>query len=172
MRSLFDNLPDTNPAPAPPARPVVALPSVAGVVRLLATARENGLQYPKLWLQLPDETPVRITVAGDKSRTPGFLMLTDGGPFGSNRFFGKISPRGQLELYRDGEAVRADLVPLLERLACEPAKVAAEFGHVTGNCCFCARKLADERSTAIGYGQTCAKKFGLPWGHVKFKVTP
>lgn len=145
-------------------RPTVALPDVAGIVQLLGHARDGGLKWPKLWLQLPDGTPIRITVAGPASRTPGFLMLTDGRPFGANSFFGKISPRGALELFADGNQRREDLVPLLSRLALEPAKVAAEFGHLTGNCCFCARKLADERSTLIGYGKTCAQKFGMPWG--------
>jgi hypothetical protein len=157
---------------ARPAPVVHKLPSVAGVVALLATAQAAGLKYPKLWLQLPDTTPLRISVAGAGSRTPGFLMLTDGGPFGDNRYFGRISPAGQLEIGRDGGAVQAQLVPLLEQLAADPAKVAADFGHLTGNCCFCARKLADERSVAVGYGQTCAKKFGLRWGAPRAAAPP
>lgn len=156
MPSLFDT---------PRAAPALhTLPSVAGVVALLNVAKAAGLKFPKLWLQLPDGTPLRISVAGDRSRTPGFLMLTDGGPFEDNRYFGRISPAGDLELGRDAPRVKDQLVALLERLAANPAQVAADFGHLTGNCCFCARKLADERSTAVGYGQTCAKKFGLPWG--------
>ena len=145
-------------------RETVALPSVAGVVQLLARAREAGLKFPKLWLRLADGTDLRIHVATSQSRTPGFLMLTDGGGYGNNKFFGKISPNGVLELYREGEQRRAELVPLLVRLAEEPARVAAEFGHLTGHCCFCALKLSDSRSAGVGYGQTCAKRFGLPWG--------
>ncbi len=159
MASLFDQ--PRGPRPAPELH---ELPSVAGVVALLNVAKTAGLQFPKLWLQLPDATPLRISIAGEASRTPGYLMLTDGGPFGSNRYFGRISPLGVLELGRDAPPVRDALVDLLSRLARDPAKVAADFGHLTGNCCFCNRKLNDERSVTVGYGQTCAKKFGLPWG--------
>lgn len=158
MAGLFDT------PRAPRVLDLYRLPSVTGVVDLLGVAQANGLKFPKLWLQLPDATPVRISIAGERSRTPGYLMITDGEPFGVNRYFGRISPRGELELGRDAPPVRAALVELLEKLAANPAQVAADFGHLTGNCCFCARKLADDRSVFVGYGQTCAKKFGLPWG--------
>lgn len=149
-----------------PPRESVALPSVTGVVELLLRAKAAGLQYPKLWLQFADESPLRISVAGEQSRTPGFLMLTDGEPFGMNKFYGRISPAGALELGRDSGARREELVALLTRLAREPEKVAAEYGHLTGHCCFCSRRLSDDRSISVGYGQTCARKFGLPWGAV------
>lgn len=151
-------------------RESVALPSVAGVVALLRTAQDNGLKFPKLWLAFADGGDLRITIAGTTSRTPGFLMLTDGRPFGENCFYGRISPAGELELGRDAGGRRDELVPLLERLASEPAKVAAEYGHLTGNCCFCSRKLSDDRSIAVGYGSTCAKKFGLAWGKASDRV--
>lgn len=41
---------------------------------------------------------------------------------------------------------------------------AAEFGHVTGACVFCGRKLTDERSISVGYGPVCAENQHLPWG--------
>lgn len=148
-------------------REQIALPSVAGVVALLKVAQSNGLQYPKLWLQFADGGALRISIAGAQSRTPGFLMLTDGEAFGSNRFYGRISPAGQLELGRDAGERRDELVALLSRLAAEPAQVAAEYGHLTGHCCFCARKLSDAPSIAVGYGPICARKFGMPWGERK-----
>jgi Family of unknown function (DUF6011) len=148
---------------APAATPV-AVGSMSGVVQLLGRAKAAGLKFPKLWLQFPDGRPLRITVAGERSRTPGFLMLSDGESFGSNLYFGRISPDGRLEIGRDGFAVQAQLVALLERLAADPAGVAAEFGHLTGHCCFCSLALKDERSVAVGYGPTCAQKFGVPWG--------
>lgn len=44
------------------------------------------------------------------------------------------------------------------------AEQAARFGHVTGCCVFCTRKLTDERSIEVGYGPRCAEREGLPWG--------
>lgn len=150
-----------------PPRESVALPSVTGVVNLLAHARDKGLKFPKLWLQFANRDPLRIHVAGERSSTPGYLMLTDGAGFPDNQYYGRIAPTGALEIGRDGHARKHELVPLLERLACEPAKVAAEYGHMTGNCCFCSRGLNDARSTEVGYGPVCAEKFGLPWGETK-----
>ncbi|MGH3499749.1 MAG: DUF6011 domain-containing protein [Nocardioidaceae bacterium] len=44
------------------------------------------------------------------------------------------------------------------------AEAAARFGQVTGQCVFCFRKLTDERSITVGYGQVCATHNHLPWG--------
>lgn len=43
---------------------------------------------------------------------------------------------------------------------------AQRFGRITGRCVFCSRKLTDERSITVGYGQICAAREGLPWGEV------
>lgn len=42
---------------------------------------------------------------------------------------------------------------------------AIEYGRETGVCQFCARELKTEESKARGYGPTCAKNNGLPWGN-------
>lgn len=142
----------------------VLLPSMLPVVQLLDGARQKGLRWPKLWLQLPDGTPVRINVAGEQSRTPGYLMLTDGKPFGSSLFFGRISPSGALELGRDTTPERREpLLQLLNSLSRDPAGTAAAFGHVTGSCTFCGLPLSDKRSIEVGYGPTCAQKYAMPW---------
>jgi hypothetical protein len=147
------------------------LPSMVGIVAMLDRAKATGLKFPKLWLQLPDGSPLRITVAGEKSKTPGYLTLTDGEAFRSGRYFGRISPEGRLEIGRDGDEVGPALVEILTRLANDPAGVAAEFGHLTGHCCFCSLKLQDERSVTVGYGPICAEKFGVPWGEKPTKPT-
>jgi hypothetical protein len=119
------------------------------------------LKWPKVRLQLADGSPLVLSVAGPASKAPGQVNLTDGGPFGRNVFYGRVSPAGVADL-RDLPA-RNEVVGVLRRLASEPEKVAAEYGKLTGNCCFCNRELSDERSTAVGYGPVCADHFGLPW---------
>ena len=58
-----------------------------------------------------------------------------------------------------------DAVMAQVRAACEnPAKIAAQYGHDTGNCSFCSKELTDNRSLSVGYGPICAGKYGLPWG--------
>jgi hypothetical protein len=153
--------------PAAPAATPIQLTGMQGVVALLTRARENGLKFPKLWLKIyPEENSMdlRITVAGERSKTPGYLVLTDGESFGNNRYYGRISPAGQLTFGRDAGEVKGGLVKILTRLGDDPVGVAAEFGRLTGHCCFCSLQLSDERSTAVGYGRICAGRFGLPWG--------
>lgn len=59
----------------------------------------------------------------------------------------------------------SDAVMAQVRSACEnPAAVAAQYGHETGNCSFCSKELTDNRSVSVGYGPICAEKYGLPWG--------
>ena len=38
---------------------------------------------------------------------------------------------------------------------------AAQHGHETGHCCFCNKKLDDEKSVTLGCGPVCAKNYGL-----------
>lgn len=61
----------------------------------------------------------------------------------------------------------SDAVMAQVQAACvNPAGVAAEYGHETGNCSFCSKELTDNRSLSVGYGPVCADKFGLPWGRI------
>jgi hypothetical protein len=146
----------------------IELPPMKAVIDLIQGARNRGLKWPKLWLRLPDGTPIRINIAGDQSRTPGYLMLTDGKPYGSSQFFGRISPAGDMEPGRDGSPEqRRELVTLLQGLATDPARTAAAYGHMTGHCTFCGLPLTDSRSVDVGYGPTCAQKFGMPWNASK-----
>jgi len=163
MRDLFQQQTPRAPAVLPPSAPTARI-NVVGVIDLLGRAKANGLKYPKLRLQLPDGTKVQVAIAGERSRTPGFVMLTDGGKYPDNLYFGRISPAGQLDIGRDGHTRADALVQLLVRLSFNPAKVAADYGHLTGHCCFCRLQLNDARSTTVGYGPICAEKYALPWG--------
>lgn len=40
----------------------------------------------------------------------------------------------------------------------------AECSKAANTCCYCGAELSDETSKALGYGQTCAKRWGLTWG--------
>lgn len=52
----------------------------------------------------------------------------------------------------------------LRRLWESPVSFLAECSKDMGRCCYCNQPLEDPRSKRIGYGQTCAKRWGLPWG--------
>lgn len=148
------------------------LPDAKGVVSMLERARQRGTRFPKLWLQLSDKTPVRITIAGERSRNAGHLQITDGRRYPDNQYFGHIAPDGKFEHGRDFPKVRETLTALLRALASDPEAVASQYGHMTGRCCFCDRALDDARSVTVGYGPVCAEKYGLAWGGWNASASP
>lgn len=79
---------------------------------------------------------------------------------GNNRLAGKVWT-GRSYQYRQGAV----------NIAAMGAKItaaeAAAFGATTGVCIACAKQLTDGRSTEVGYGPVCAKKYGWPWGDAK-----
>jgi len=131
-----------------------------GLTSFLNRAKSAGLKHPKVKLQDADGNPVRLHVAGDRSRTPGAIQITDGGPYGDNKYFGRIH-EGQ---FRAGRDITDGVIEVINALVEDPEGVASEYGKLTGECCFCSRPLSDEKSTAVGYGKVCSKKYGLPWG--------
>ena len=150
---------------AGPAEPVTLdVGDFAGVIALFAKAKQH-LKYPRVRLQLPDGRPLVLTLAGPGSSRAGWVTMTDGRPFGENLFYGRVSPAGDWEMGQAIDEIIGDAVAeLLHRLAADPEQVASSYGKLTGCCCFCTSQLSDPKSTAVGYGPVCAKRWGLPWG--------
>lgn len=149
----------TSPAPAR------VIGDFSGVYALFQRAAKH-LKYPKVRLQTELGTPLQLYVSGERSRVPGVVNVVEVGVERERaRWFGRVTQTGEWQ--QNGKLSQEDLVPvgkLLTRLAADPSGVASEYGRLTGNCCFCYRKLDDERSTAVGYGPQCAGRYGLPWG--------
>ena len=132
----------------------------AGILALFAGAAAR-LKFPKVtFVALPGIGTLKLQRAAS-GRNAGGINLTDGRPFGENRFFGAITPTGE---FRPGRDVPEALREFLARLASDPATVAGEYGKGSGNCCFCCKDLTDNRSVTVGYGPICAGHYGLPWG--------
>lgn len=132
------------------------------IVTMLAGAREKGLKFPKIRLQVNGQQ-VCFSLAGDRAKQPGSINVTDGGSYGDNKWFGRITVDGT---FTPSSSCRDDVKALVLAFAADPAKVAAESGALTGNCSFCNKALTDERSVEVGYGKVCSDRFGLPWGVV------
>jgi hypothetical protein len=131
------------------------------VAEFLAAAKPK---FPKIRLQLEDKRPIVLSVAGPDASCPGTINITDGGPYGSNIWYGRVSRDGKwTRSNKVDQSTMTSLVTLLTALGNDPAGVAASYGHLTGHCCMCNRPLSDERSTRMGYGSTCAKKWNLPY---------
>jgi len=130
------------------------------VVDMLRRAADAQKRAPNIVLER-DGQRVQLRLAGERSSQPGAVNVTDGRPYGQNQWFGRINPDGRFTASRTCTPV---VRQLLLDLAADPAAVAGQHGVATGSCCFCSRELSDKRSRSVGYGQTCAGKFGLPWG--------
>ena len=149
----------TNKAVAPSPEPTEML-EVAGIISLIKTASEK-LKYPKIRLTTESGQKVVLGLAGERSKYNGSVMITDGGPFGSNLFFGRINPDGG---FVPSGKITEEITNLLKMFAADPAGVGAMIGRRTGHCCFCYRGLDTKESLAVGYGPVCAEKYQLPWG--------
>jgi hypothetical protein len=142
-----------------------ALPATANIGDLLKVIAlfdraAQHLKYPKVILACGDKA-VKLSIAGERAKVPGSVTVAGASP--DKPWFGRITRDGVFHASRTAETV-PNLVEHLRAFAREPAAVAAAYGHLTGHCCFCARRLDDERSTKVGYGPICATHFGLPWG--------
>ncbi len=133
------------------------------IVDLLEQAKLT-LNYPKLQLTTPQGHAVVLKLAGDKSKWPGSVTITDDRSYPGNTWYGRIGEDGT---YHEGFANSfdtGDVVAFLEDLNADTVGVIAAHGLQSGSCCMCNRELTDERSTHVGYGPVCAKSWGLPWG--------
>lgn len=143
------------PAEEPEA---VQLPEI---VALLARAREAGLKWPKIRLQTQAGDRVVLSLAGERAREPGSVNVTDGGPYGDNVWYGRISTGGA---FTPSRKATEEITALLEAFNGDPAGTGAIHGAMTGCCSFCGRELTTRESVGAGYGPVCAEKWGLPWG--------
>ena len=145
----------------------VNIGDLAGILAIFATAGKH-LKHPKITLSVPalDET-IRISVAGPNAKVPGSLNVTSmtrKAQNGWDLFYGRVNLDGTFESFK---SEGAEIAKRLAEFAAEPARMAAEHGKLTGNCCFCHLPLGrgkDKRSVAVGYGPDCAEHYGLPWG--------
>lgn len=149
------------PAEATPAATDVG--DVRGIVDLLERARKH-LKHPAVIVRAMDRD-MRLNIAGPSAKVPGSINVCSTGSFGDREWYGRVTRDGKFEPSRKFDQRTQSAVALaLKAMADDPAKAAAEYGHLTGVCCFCNTALTDERSTAVGYGPVCAKHYGLPWG--------
>lgn len=145
----------------------VNLGKFTGVYKLFEKA--SSLKWPKLNLATFDnQYPVGLSVAGVKAKCPGTINVTDGKPFGENKWYGRIDAEGHFELsspYKDTPEMM-EIIGLLRMLSKDAHETAVKCGKMSGYCTFCNRPLKYDKSVAVGYGEKCAKNWGL---HDKWK---
>jgi hypothetical protein len=95
-------------------------------------------------------------LAKDHNRYPRQIYMTGLG----DTYYGRIDDRGYVI---GGKDLTKDITDVLRELEGDPQKYAAEYGKLTGRCCFCRSKLTTDPSLRMGYGETCAKNYRLPY---------
>lgn len=135
--------------------------TLGGLISMFENAAQK-LKYPAIVLQTTSGEEVRLSRAGTGSKNPGCIYVKTPMSIG---YAGKVDPEGNFFPVRAVEdSLKSELAYLLREMARHPAETAAKHGKLTGKCCFCNTSLTDEKSTAVGYGPTCAKHYNLPWG--------
>jgi len=138
-----------------PSIPVVHLHALAG---MFAQALDAGAKRVVIRTNGADGL---VVLRLNKKRR---INVTSAGCYGQNTFYGSIGvDDGQ---FRPSGNLTQATVDALAKFEANPAGIAAEYGRLTGECCFCGLTLTDARSVTVGYGPICANKFGLPWGGV------
>jgi len=103
------------------------------------------------------------------------VSLPGGSPWqvGSVTYAGKVLAGGRFIASRGLKSQRLEkgLVAFLRAFARDPVGQAKASSEVFGACCFCSRALTRNESIGVGYGPTCAERYGLPWG-AKHAVEP
>ena len=145
-------------APQPPAPQVE---DVSAVVEMLTNAKEH-LKFPKVVVWTEHGRGFRLSVAGPRAKVPGSLTITSAekDEWDERQWYGRINLDGSVFLSRNAPD---SLLENLQRFAADPEGVAKESAKIAGACSFCNRELTDERSTQVGYGPVCAKRYGLAW---------
>lgn len=138
---------------------------LADFVKFFTDAKAN-LKYPKVKMVVNDN-PLKFHLAGPNSKYKGSIMITDGGPYGSNKWYGVVTPEGEWTPSKQvTDDLRTIITRVLKSFSEDPANAAMTYGKMQSSCCFCAKPLDTKESVSAGYGPVCADKWGLPWGHV------
>ena len=151
----------TQRAAEPPPEPVVYTTVDFKPIQDLFDLASKSLKRIKIKLQTAQGQAVVIHRAGAMSKYRDQILITDGAPFGQNKFFGRVDTTG--EFFATGAATQ-EVCQLVKEFSENPADSAGRYGRLTGGCSFCNHGLKDQRSTQVGYGPVCAKRFGLFWG--------
>lgn len=141
------------------AAPAAQVGSFSAVYALFEKAREK-LKFPKIRLMVNGDQVV-LALSGKNSKQPNVINVTDGRPFGQNIWYGRVAADGAWTKPRVEMVNMSAVEAILKKLGEDPVQVAREYGKLTGACCFCQLPLTDPQSVAAGFGETCAKNFGL-----------
>jgi len=146
-----------NDVTAPPKS--VELPFVGprdALDALFDKAKKN-LKFPSFTLDCPEVGSVEFYRCSSTAMKPNSIAVGQ-----QKKRLGWIV--GDRFEWKQGVTESPKLIRFVQVLLNNPVKTVADFGKMSGRCCFCNRVLSDPQSTAAGYGKRCAEVWGLPFG--------
>ena len=135
----------------------------AEVYAMFANAAKTN-KFPKITFDA-DGFEFYLYVSGPQATLSGVINVKGKG--WHEEWYGRITEAGE---WTHRHAVDERMADALSKLAMDPVGTVAAYGKLSGRCVFCNIELTDEKSTDVGYGPVCAKKWALPWGK-KAKAT-
>lgn len=120
-------------ATAPPQAEAQIGAAFKGVIELLDRAATR-LKHPKLLVSVLGQD-LRLSIAGATAKVPGSITLTSAGrdTEGAREWFGRVTREGVFEPSGAIDAkTQTAITAALKALAIDPAKAAADYGHLTG----------------------------------------
>lgn len=141
----------------PKTIPTTELGDFTEVYAMFANAAKTN-KFPKITIDA-DGCEFYLYVSGPAAAVSGVINVKTRG--GYHNWHGRITEAGTWTHRHEVDERMADA---LSKLAFDPIGTVAAYGQLSGRCCFCAIELTDEKSTSMGYGPVCAKKWMLPWG--------
>lgn len=129
---------------------------------------QSQIKFPRLRFPLAPginrQNKLVLHMAGKKSQYEGAIMMTDGGEYGANNYYGRIS-RGENDqpVPMWARECPQTVKSIVTAILADPLDSVKFSGLTYKHCCFCGRGLENDNSLTVGYGPICAEKWGLPW---------
>ena len=126
--------------------------SVDKIKELFEVPKSNGLKYPKFTV---GDITLSLPTENSDPRNKDAIYVRHDGVYVGKIDGGRFMPTNRCD---------ASVSDKLMAIAKDPMNSAKTHGYTHGNCSMCRKRLSDDRSMFVGYGQTCAKNWGMPWG--------
>lgn len=130
-----------------------------------------GLKRPMIRLHTEGRRyKIYLSARGTICIKSGALIPGTSNPAGDEVYMGCLT-HGKF-LKNDRRTLLEVEQKFIDNISADPAGFMAQASKDMDRCCYCNQPLEDARSKQVGYGGTCAEKWGLPWGKTYDEKVP
>lgn len=124
-----------------------------------------GLKRPMIRAQHGNRRfKIYLSAKGTVCLKSGAVKEGTSDPIGDEEYVGCFISGKFLPPSRPARTPLPEEQRFIELLCEDPVEFLAKCSRDMDRCCYCNKPLTDSRSKEAGYGMTCAKHWGLPWG--------